>query len=284
MRNYQDLLNYILDCGSETVDRTGVGTIAVFGETLRWNLEKGFPATTCKELKFKGVVGELLWFLEGSTNVERLRALTWGPDSKKRTIWDDNYENQGKALGYNSGYLGPVYGKQWRDFAGVDQLKTLISGLQKDLETGVLGRRHIVSAWNPAELPKMALPPCHVMFQCKLRDTNRGKVLDLLWFQRSVDSFLGLPYNIASYALLTHILAKIIGVKAGELVFMGGDVHIYSNHLDQVKLAIKNPNYTLPTLALPNIRSLEDLQNYSVEDFQLLNYKHCGFIKAPMAV
>lgn len=284
MRNYQELLQYVLDCGTETSDRTGVGTVSVFGETLRWDLGKGFPATTCKELKFQGVVGELLWFLEGSSNVERLRELTWGSGSTRRTIWDDNYENQGKALGYSGGELGPVYGKQWRNFSGVDQVKNLIDGLKKDLETGVLGRRNIVSAWNPAELSQMSLPPCHVLYQCKLRDTKKGKVLDLLWFQRSVDSFLGLPYNIASYALLTYILAKIVGVEVGELVFMGGDIHLYSNHVDHAKKAIKNETHALPQLAMPNIASLEDLKNYSATDFQLLNYKHSGFIKAPMAV
>jgi thymidylate synthase len=284
MRNLKDLWRQILSEGSHTNDRTGVGTVSYWGTTLRFNLQEGFPATTCKELKFLGVVGELLWFLEGSSNVERLRELTYGKGSTKRTIWDDNYENQGKALGYTDGELGPVYGVQWRDFGGVDQIEAVLQGLKRDLETKVLGRRHIVSAWNPAEVPDMTLPPCHVLSQYKLRQTDGKWYLDSCWYQRSVDAFLGLPYNIASYALLTHIFASILKVEVGELVFMGADTHLYMNHIDQVNKALDNKRFNLPSLKMPRVESLDDLKNYTAKDFTLENYLHSGFIKAPMAV
>lgn len=270
----------ILVNGTETRDRTGVGTKSVFGRMLRWDLSKGFPAVTAKRLAWTPVVGELLWFIEGSTNINRLRELTWGPNSDKATIWDDNYFNQGLALGHRGGELGPVYGKQWRDFEGVDQLQNVVNALQKDLRTGIKGRRHIVSAWNPVDLPDMSLPPCHTHFQFIVED---GK-LSLMWSQRSVDIFLGLCFNIASYALLTHIVASILGIKVGELVFSGGDCHIYLNHVEQVNEMLSNESFDLPTLKIPTITSLDDLKNYTVKDFVLENYKSHKTIKAPMAV
>ncbi len=183
MHNYQKLLETILKHGETTRDRTGVGTIAIFGAQLRWDLRKGFPAVTTKTLAWRAVVGELLWFLRGETNVNVLREITFGKaNSQKKTIWDDNFNHQGKALGYKDGYLGPVYGKQWRDFGGVDQIEQLVQNLKRDIAEGTRGRRHLVSAWNPAELDKMALPPCHYAFQVSLNSRNE---LSLMWQQRS---------------------------------------------------------------------------------------------------
>lgn len=183
MKNYQDLIQTVFDIGYQTDDRTGTGTIATFGTKVEWDMSEGFPATTVKRLAYKSVVGELLWFLEGSTNVERLREITHGAGSDKKTIWDQNFEAQGRALGYVDGELGPVYGKQWRDFGGVDQLVETIEKVKK-VPTD---RRQIVSAWNPTELKQMALPPCHLLYQFNVHDGE----LDLLWYQRSVDVFLG---------------------------------------------------------------------------------------------
>lgn len=183
MKQYLDLMKSVIVFGNEKEDRTGVGTLSKFGTMMRFDLSKGFPAVTTKTLAWRAVVGELLWFMRGSTNVETLRAITHGATSDKKTIWDANYENQAKALGYTDGYLGPVYGKQWRDFGGVDQLADVIRQIKERPDS----RRHIVSAWNPAEIDKMALPPCHVLYQFEVCD---GK-LSLMWYQRSVDVFLG---------------------------------------------------------------------------------------------
>lgn len=281
MRQLHELYEDILRNGTESKDRTGVGTISVFGRMLRFDLSKGFPAVTTKKLAWKAVVGELLWFLEGSTNVNRLREITYGPNSDKHTIWDDNYFNQAKALGYKGGELGPVYGKQYRNFNGIDQLSNVLESLQKDVRTGVRGRRHVVSAWNPSDLEAMALMPCHMSYQFMV--TNDGR-LSCMWTQRSVDSFLGLSFNIASYALLTHIFASILGLKLGELIFSGGDCHIYLNHMHQVQEQLSRTEFALPTLKMPIISSLEDLQKLSVNDFVLENYQSHGTIKAPMAV
>lgn len=281
MHNYHKLLETILAHGETTRDRTGVGTIAIFGAQMRWDLRKGFPAVSSKKLAWKAVVGELLWFLRGSTNVNELRTLTHGKGSNKPTIWDANYESQGKALGYSNGELGPVYGKQWRDFGGVDQIEELIENLKKDIKEGTRGRRHVVSAWNPAELQKMALPPCHYAFQVSLNSRNE---LSLMWNQRSVDSFLGLPFNIASYALLCHILASIIGASVGDLIFSGGDCHIYVNHLPQVNQMLKNEPKELPILVMPEILSLRDIYEVSVNQFKLDGYEAHETITAKMAV
>lgn len=280
MQNVKDLMKDILENGTEVRDRTGVGTFSVFGRVLRWDLSKGFPAVTSKRLAWTPVVGELLWFIEGSTNINRLRELTWGSDSDKSTIWDDNYFNQALALGYKGGELGPVYGKQYRNFGGVDQLQELIENLKKDLRTGIRSRRHVVSAWNVPELNDMALMPCHTHYQLMIND-NR---LSLMYSMRSNDIFLGAPFNIASYALLTHIIASILGIGVGELIFSGGDCHVYLNHVEQVNEMLSNECFDLPTLKMPSITSLDDLKNYTVKDFVLENYQSHKTIKAPMAV
>lgn len=281
MYSYQRLLETILSHGESTRDRTGVGTIAIFGAQMRWDLRKGFPAVTTKKLAWKAVVAELLWFMRGSTNVNDLRTLTHGKGSNKPTIWDANYQAQGKALGYKDGYLGPVYGKQWRDFGGVDQLANLIKNLRADMEQGTRGRRHLVTAWNPAELDKMTLPPCHYSFQVSLNSKNE---LSLMWNQRSVDAFLGLPFNIASYALLCHILASIIGASVGDLIFSGGDCHIYLDHLPQVQELLKRDPKELPMLVMPEILHLEHIYEVTAAQFKLDGYESHDTITAKMAV
>ncbi len=271
----------ILQLGESVDDRTGVGTLSLFGQQYRFDLRRGFPAVTTKKLAFKAMKAELAWFLSGSTNVEELRDLTHGVGSDKFTIWDGNYENQAVALGYENGELGPVYGKQWRNFGGVDQIAEVVANLKRDLETGSRSRRHIVSAWNPAELAEMALPPCHCFFQFHLNNKNE---LSLQWYQRSVDVFLGLPFNIGSYALLTHVVAQIIGATVGDLVFTGGDCHIYKNHIEQCKEQLSRPCKELPTLELPNFSSIEEFVCCNLDDVRLINYDPHPAIKAPMAV
>lgn len=279
--SYLDLMQDILETGEFIEnDRTGVGIYSKFGTMLRFDLTKGFPALTTKKLAWKAVVGELLWFLEGSMNVNRLREITHGPGSSKRTIWDDNYDNQAKTLGYSNGYLGPVYGRQWRDFQGVDQIKQLIKDINKSKESGVHNRRLLVSAWNPPELDKMALPPCHYAFQLYYLNGE----LSLMFHMRSVDVFLGLPFNIASYALLLHILAQVTGTKAKELIFTGGDTHIYANHFDQCMEQLSREPYTTPELVMPVFTTLEEVLQIPVDCFELENYKSHPTIKAPMAV
>lgn len=286
MKNYQDLIQTVFDIGYQTDDRTGTGTIATFGTKVRWDMADGFPATTVKRLAYKSVVGELLWFLEGSTNVERLREITHGKGSDKKTIWDQNFEAQGRALGYVDGELGPVYGKQWRDFGGVDQLKNVINKIKAVPHD----RRQIVSAWNPAELDKMALPPCHLLYQFNVHNG----ILDLLWYQRSVDVFLGLPFDIGSYGTLLHIVAEMCELVPGELVFMGGNTHIYMNHIDQCKEVLEREPKQLPKLSInfPNGFSQFDTemqlywvtQHMTPDDFVLQGYDPHPTIAAPMAV
>lgn len=275
MQNYLELMQDVLDNGEEIDDRTGTGTLSVFGRMLRWDLQKGFPAITTKKLAWKSVVGELLWFLEGSTNVHRLAQLTHG-DPNKRTIWHPNYEKQGKELGYEAGELGPVYGYQWRNFYGVDQIRNLLTQIHQD----PFGRRHLVSAWNPADLHKMALPPCHYSFGVKI--TRDGK-LNLFFTMRSNDVFLGLPFNIASYALLAHILAHLTGYEVGELVYFGSDVHIYKDHIEQCKEQLTREEFPLPTLSMPHFTSLWDLTQYTSAAFVLEDYQSHGAISAKMS-
>ncbi|ATE86490.1 thymidylate synthase [Shigella phage Sf23] len=227
MKQYQDLIKDIFENGYETDDRTGTGTIALFGTKLRWDLTKGFPAVTTKKLAWNACIAELIWFLSGSTNVNDLRLIQHDSLIQGKTVWDENYENQAKDLGYHSGELGPIYGKQWRDFGGVDQIIEVIDRIKKLPND----RRQIVSAWNPAELKYMALPPCHMFYQFNVRNGY----LDLQWYQRSVDVFLGLPFNIASYATLVHIVAKMCNLIPGDLIFSGGNTHIYMNHVEQCK-------------------------------------------------
>lgn len=285
MKQYLEVVEKVLKDGVESTDRTGVGTLRVFGMQARWNLQEGFPAVTTKRLAFKPCKHELQWFLSGSTNVETLREMTWGKESDKRTIWDDNYENQATALGYSCGELGPIYGHQWRSFGGfgpmgegVDQIRKIISQLKSTPDD----RGIIVSAWNPVDLDIMALRPCHCFFQFVVID---GK-LSLQWYQRSVDVFLGLPFNIASYALLVHIIASICDLEVGDLVWTGGDVHIYKNAIEQAKelLTPERAPLTLPTLEMPKVNSLLDLNQDFFDSVKLKDYNSHGKLTAKMAV
>lgn len=304
MKQYHDLLQDILTNGESREDRTGVGTISVFGRQLRFDLTKGFPAVTTKKLAWKAVVSELLWFIEGSGDERRLAEILYGrPDSERNTIWTGNAEAAyWRPKAKFPGDLGRVYGVQWRhwrqcpEFAAedlvrqdelgawysgpipeskeIDQLANLLEGLKTD----PYGRRHILTAWNVGELDKMALPPCHVLAQFYV---SNGK-LSCHMYQRSVDVFLGLPFNIASYALLTHLIARECELDVGELVISTGDTHIYSNHVDQVKQQLNREPMKLPTLWLnPNIKKVED---FTMETIDIDNYFSHGTIKAEMAV
>ena len=302
MKQYLDLLKDILENGTEREDRTGVGTISVFGRQIRFNLTKGFPSVTTKSLAWKAVVSELLWFLEGSTSEHRLAELkndgkpyTELSEKERKTIWTLNAENQGKQLGYKNGELGPVYGKQWRSWRSwliednhgseynseynVDQITTIIN----QIKCNPTSRRIMVNAWNVGKLDIMALPPCHYGFQFYVD----GDKLSLMWNQRSVDCFLGLPFNIASYALLLHIIAYLTNKIPYELIGNLGDTHIYKNHIEQVKEQLTRTPHKLPTLKMPEVH-WSDLDSYLVKvktsDFILENYEHDGVLKAPMAI
>ncbi len=288
MKQYLELLDYILQHGEDRGDRTGTGVISSFGHQIRFNLKDGFPAVTTKSLAWKGVVSELLWFLEGSDDERRLAEIRFQKDrseltdlSKFSTIWTDNANNQGVALGYENTEttkkLGPVYGVQWRDWGGVDQIKKLIN----DLQSNPNGRRHILSAWNVEKIDSMALPPCHVMSQFYISKSGR---LSCQMYQRSADMFLGVPFNIASYALLQSILANILNLIPGEFVHTFGDAHIYKNSIDQVKEQLSRKPKKLPKLIMPNLDSIDSLNNYSVDDFVLDGYESHPALKAPMAI
>lgn len=278
MKQYHDVLSLVLDEGERREDRTGTGTRSIFGVQSRYNLSNGFPAVTTKKLQWTPVVGELLWFLRGSTNVNELREITWGKGSTKKTVWDDNYQHQAKSLGYENGELGPVYGKQWRDFAGVDQIKETINLVMKSPES----RRNIVSAWNPAELSAQALPPCHTLFQFYVSSSNK---LSCQLYQRSCDLFLGGPFNIASYSLLLHIIARITNKDVGDFIWTIGDAHIYENHINQVHTQLAHTPLELPKLSISDwIQTFDDVLKSSVDDYQLIGYNHLGVISAPMAV
>ena len=288
MKQYLELLDYILQHGEDRGDRTGTGVISSFGHQIRFNLEEGFPAVTTKSLAWKGVVSELLWFLEGSDDERRLAEIRFQKDrseltdlSRFSTIWTDNADNQGIELGYKNTSttkkLGPVYGVQWRNWAGVDQIKKLIN----DLQSNPNGRRHILSAWNVEKIDSMALPPCHVMSQFYVSTNGR---LSCQMYQRSADMFLGVPFNIASYALLQSILANILNLVPGEFVHTFGDAHIYHNSIDQVKEQLTREPKKLPKLIMPNLDSIDELNNYSVDDFVLEGYESHPALKAPMAI
>ena len=288
MKQYLELLDYILQHGEDRGDRTGTGVISSFGHQIRFNLKDGFPAVTTKSLAWKGVVSELLWFLEGADDERRLAEIRFQKDrseltdlSKFSTIWTDNADNQGVELGYENTEttkkLGPVYGVQWRDWGGVDQIKKLIN----DLQSNPNGRRHILSAWNVEKIDSMALPPCHVMSQFYISKSGR---LSCQMYQRSADMFLGVPFNIASYALLQSILANILNLTPGEFVHTFGDAHIYKNSIDQVKEQLSREPKKLPKLVMPNIDSIDSLNNYSVDDFVLDGYESHPALKAPMAI
>lgn len=277
MEQYHSLLSHIKDNGVAVDDRTGTGTISVFGYQTRFSLADGFPAVTTKKLQWKAVVAELLWFIRGSTNVEELRELTWGAGSTKRTIWDDNYDNQAKTLGYTDGNLGPVYGAQWRDFGGVDQLRNAIATIIMDPSS----RRNIVSAWNVPEIPKMALPPCHTLFQFYCVNGQ----LSLQLYQRSCDVFLGGPFNIASYSLLLAIVARLTKTVPHEFVWTIGDAHIYKNHVDQVNIQLSREGFDLPQLWIdPAIQTFEDVLLSTPDQYQLQGYMCHSAIPAPMAI
>lgn len=283
MKQYLELLKDILDNGEEKDDRTGVGTRSVFGRSIRFDLRLAFPAVTTKKLAWKAVVSELLWFLEGSGDEGRLREILYGSrDAKtdhgvaKKTIWSDNANAPywtPKAT--YPGDLGRVYGVQWRDFGGVDQLLTLIEGLKNDPN----GRRHIVVSYNPGEIDQMALPPCHAMFQMYV---NKNKELSCHMYQRSVDTPLGFPFNIASYALLTSLVAQVCGYKPGELIISTGDTHCYINQLDSVRMQLQREPLPPPHLWLnPAITSIFD---FTMDDIRLDGYAHHPGIKYVMAV
>jgi len=264
MQQYLDLMKDILDQGTRKTDRTGTGTLSVFGRQLRFNLEDGFPLVTTKKLHLRSIIYELLWFLNGDTNIKYL-------NDNGVSIWDEWADENGE--------LGPVYGSQWRSWPGpngesIDQISKVLEQIKNKPDS----RRHIVSAWNPAEVDKMALPPCHALFQFYVADSK----LSCQLYQRSADYFLGVPFNIASYALLTHMVAQQCDLQPGEFIWTGGDVHLYTNHLEQARTQLSREPYALPQL---NIRRKPDsLFEYQFEDFEILNYQCHPGIKAPIAV
>jgi thymidylate synthase len=307
---YMHLLQRILDEGVEKSDRTGVGTKSIFGTQLKFDLKHSFPILTTKKVFFKGVVEELLWFIRGETDSKKL-------EERGVKIWVGNTSREfldKKGLDYPEGMIGNGYGWQWRNWGGsygetwteissdgvkytfisnpkeakehfkhtpsdigIDQLANVINTLKKNPND----RRMIVSAWNVAEIDKMALPPCHLLYQFDVTDG----CLNCQWYQRSVDSLLGLPFNITSYALLTYLIAKITNLKPGTLTFAGGDTHIYMNHIEQCKEQISRIPYPFPKLNIKkDIKTLEDIENLQFEDFELIDYKCHAAIKAPMAV
>jgi len=286
MKQYLDALQYIMDNGEIVDDRTGTGTKTVFGYQMRFNLQDGFPAVTTKKLAWNAMVSELLWFLEGSTDERRLAEIlygtTWNNVVGKSTIWTANADNQGKKLGYSSGdgykYLGPVYGSQWRSWQGenlvIDQIKSIIHQIKNDSDS----RRIILSAWNPAEVDIMVLPPCHVLAQFRVIN---GK-LSCQLYQRSADMFLGVPFNIASYALLTHMLALECNLDVGDFIWTGGDCHIYTNHVEQVKEQLSRRPVRLPNLELTG--KFKGIFKTEMHDFFLGFYNPMPSISAPMAV
>lgn len=279
MQNYHALLTNILENGIDSSDRTGVGTRSLFAEQLRFDLTKGFPAVTTKKLAWKSMVSELIWFIEGSSDERRLAEIQNGTREGVTTIWTANATAPyWKPKAKYEGDLGRVYGVQWRhwrnmDGQEIDQLGNLVNGLRND----PYGRRHIITAWNPGELDQMALPPCHMMAQFYIRN-NR---LSCQMYQRSCDAFLGLPFNIASYALLTHLVAKTIGSEVGELTIVLGDVHIYNNHFEAVKTQLARQPRSLPTL---DISGANDIWSAKISDCKLIGYESDPPIYADMAV
>lgn len=313
MKQYLDLLQDVLDNGTVRDDRTGVGTIAVFGRQIRFDMADGFPAVTTKALAWKAVVSELLFFLEGSANEHRLAEIKNDnkpyaelTEKERKTIWTANYEAQGKALGYTDGEMGRIYSSQYRGFRGVKEIKDpmynqdgsihgynvyydtvvvdQVSDVIEQIKNSPNSRRLIVSAWNPTELKACVLPPCHILYQFDVDGDN----LSLMWVQRSVDCGTGLPFNIASYALLLHIVARMTGKIPHELIGSLGNTHIYKNHIEQVKEQLSRTPHKLPQLELPanadysNIDSF--LKSVKTSDFKLLNYEHDAPLKYPMAV
>ncbi len=264
MKQYLDLLSHILENGNEKSDRTGTGTKSVFGYQMRFDLQKGFPLLTTKKLHTRSIFHELLWFLKGDTNIKYLH-------DNKVTIWDEWADENGD--------LGPVYGKQWRAWQGADgKITDQISQLIHQIKNTPDSRRMLVSAWNVGEVEQMALPPCHIVFQFYVAN---GK-LSCQLYQRSADVFLGVPFNIASYALLTAMIAQVCGLEAGEFIHTLGDAHLYSNHLDQARLQLSRTPYELPKLVLnPDVK---DIFDFTYEDIKIENYVSHPHIKAEVAV
>ncbi len=264
MRQFHELMHHVLEHGAEKSDRTGTGTLSVFGYQMRFNLAEGFPLVTTKKLHLKSIIYELLWFLSGNTNNQWLK-------ERGVSIWDE--------WAPPNGDLGPVYGYQWRSWPTpngehIDQIKEVIHTIKTNPDS----RRIIVSAWNVADIPKMALAPCHAFFQFYVAN---GK-LSCQLYQRSADIFLGVPFNIASYALLTHMVAEQCNLQPGEFIWTGGDCHLYSNHLEQVKLQLSRTPYPLPSLKIH--RKPESIFDYQFEDFEIVGYESHPHIKAPVAV
>ena len=281
MRQYLDALKQVLDQGTQHQDRTGTGTISLFGMQQRYDLTQGFPAVTTKKLAWQAVVSELLWFIEGSGDERRLREILHGDrNSAKDTIWTANAEApywQDRAR--FEGDLGRIYGVQWRNWNGVDQLANLIH----DIKTAPYSRRHILSAWNVRELNQMALPPCHVLAQFSVRSVPGGRdELSCQMYQRSCDMFLGVPFNVASYSLLTHMIAQVCDLAIGEFVHVLGDAHIYLNHVEQVNEQLKREPLPAPQLWLnPDIK---DIDKFTMADIELRNYESHAAITAEMSV
>ena len=264
MKQYLDLLSHILENGNEKTDRTGTGTKSVFGYQMRFDLQKGFPLLTTKKLHTRSIFHELLWFLKGDTNIKYLH-------DNKVTIWDEWADENGD--------LGPVYGKQWRAWQGADgKITDQISQVVNQIKNSPDSRRMLVSAWNVGEVEQMALPPCHIVFQFYVANNK----LSCQLYQRSADVFLGVPFNIASYALLTEMLAQVCGLEAGEFIHTLGDAHLYSNHLDQARLQLSRTPYELPKLVLnPDVK---DIFDFTYEDIKIENYVSHPHIKADVAV
>ncbi|RYG52403.1 MAG: thymidylate synthase [Chitinophagaceae bacterium] len=264
MQQYLQLLQHIIDQGVNKSDRTGTGTRSCFGYQMRFNLEEGFPLVTTKKVHVKSIIHELLWFIKGETNIKYLT-------DNGVSIWNEWADENGE--------LGPVYGKQWRSWQGADgKVHDQLSDVIRQIKTNPDSRRIIISAWNVADLPEMALMPCHTMFQFYVAE---GK-LSCQLYQRSADVFLGVPFNIASYALFTMMIAQVCGLQPGEFVHTFGDVHLYNNHFEQAELQLSRKPYPLPTMRINE--SVKDIFDFKFEDFALENYQHHPPIKAPVAV
>ncbi len=291
MRTYLDYLQHIMDTGVDKGDRTGTGTRSVFGYQMRFDLSEGLPVVTTKRVHLKSVIGELLWFVRGETNIRSLlqdgvRIWTDWPLKRYREAMGEEVDQKtfeqrvldDREFAAEWGELGPVYGKQWRRWEGADGSVTdQLADVMHAIQTNPNSRRMLVTAWQPAEVAGMALPPCHLLFQFYVAD---GK-LSCQLYQRSADSFLGVPFNIASYALLIHMMAQQADLEPGEFVWTGGDCHIYTNHFDQVAEQLSRDPLPLPTLRL---RRAADLFSYTPDDFDVVNYEHHPAIKAPVAV
>jgi len=264
MKQYLELMQDILDNGTDKADRTGTGTRSVFGRQMRFDLSKGFPLVTTKKLHLRSIIHELLWFLNGDTNTEYLK-------KNRVSIWDEWADENGD--------LGPVYGHQWRSWptpsgSSIDQISEVLQQIKDTPDS----RRLIVSAWNVGQIPDMALPPCHLLFQFYVANGR----LSCQLYQRSADFFLGVPFNIASYALLTHMVAEQVGLEVGDFVWTGGDVHLYSNHFEQAKLQLSRDVFELPRLEIA--RKADSLFDYQYDDFEFVNYQSHAGIKAAVAI